>query len=172
MPSALRVAVVGAGALGRLVPELECGDLAGGLHGPSDGYLDGHLYCSTLADVVRGRGAAVVTGAELVGASTTSAGRHVLVTPSLTLKCDVVVNAAGAWAPRVGELLGAPARVLPQRHRALVAHLPRELEHVMPSVMDYIPASGAIGLYFRPESRSSLVAGLHTEEPLHDIVDP
>jgi glycine/D-amino acid oxidase-like deaminating enzyme len=164
--------VVERAELRRLVPELECGDLAGGLFGPSDGYLDGHLYCSLLADLLRARGASVSTGAELVAASTTPAGRHVLVTPSLTVECDVVVNAAGAWAPRVGELLGTPARVLPQRHRALVAHLPRELDHVMPSVMDYIPASGSIGLYFRHETRSSLIAGLHTEEPLHDIVDP
>jgi sarcosine oxidase subunit beta len=72
----------------------------------------------------------------------------------------------------VGEILGAPARVLPQRHQALVAHLPRRLDYLMPSVMDYIPASGEIGLYFRHESPTSLIAGLHTEEALHDIVDP
>jgi sarcosine oxidase subunit beta len=154
--------------LERVVPDLECADLAGGLFGPSDGYVDGHLYCSLLADLLRERGATVLTSAELVDAS----GTHVLVTTRGTIECDVVVNAAGAWAPRVGELLGAPAEILPQRHQALVAHLPRELDYVMPSVMDYIPASREIGLYFRHESRSSLIAGLHTEEPLHDIVDP
>ena len=36
----------------------------------------------------------------------------------------MVVNAAGGWAGKVGDLLGAPAAVLPQRHRALVADLP------------------------------------------------
>ena len=158
--------------LKRVVPDLECGDLAGGLLGPSDGYLDGHLYCSLLADLLRDRGATVLTSAALVDASTTSSGRHVLVTPCATLECDVVVNAAGAWAPRVGELLGAPATILPQRHQALVAHLPHELGYLMPSVMDYLPSSGELGLYFRHESRSSLVAGLHTEELLHEIVDP
>jgi sarcosine oxidase subunit beta len=154
--------------LSRVVPDLECGDLAGGLFGPSDGYIDGHLYCSLLADLLRDRGVTILAPAELIEAS----GAHVLVTTRGRVECDVVVNAAGAWAPRVGELLGAPVRVLPQRHQALVAHLPRELDYVMASVMDYIPASGEVGLYFRHESSSSLIAGLHTEEALHDIVDP
>jgi sarcosine oxidase subunit beta len=153
-------------------PDLECADLAGGLFGPSDGYVDGHLYCTLLADIIRDRGARILTSAPLTAARVTADSRHVLVTPEVTLECDVVVNAAGAWAGRVGSLLDARAEVLPQRHQALVAHLPRALDYVMPSVMDYIPASGELGLYFRHESATSLIAGLHTEERLHDIVDP
>jgi hypothetical protein len=49
---------------------------------------------------------------------------------------------------------------------------PLELDYLMPSVMDCIPSSGALGLYFRHESSSSLIAGPHTEEPLDDLVDP
>ncbi len=158
--------------LRRLVPDMACGDLAGGLFGPSDGYIDGHLYCNLLADLLRSRGVTVLTSTELVGAGTASSGRHRLATSHSTLECDVVVNAAGAWAPRVGELLGTPAHVLPQRHQALVAHLPRELDYLMPSVMDYIPSSGELGLYFRHETSATLISGLHTEEALHDIVDP
>jgi sarcosine oxidase subunit beta len=140
-------------ALRHLVPDLECGDLAGGLFGPSDGYLDGHLFCSLLADLLRERGAAVLTSTALLSASVGPGGKHLLVTPHGTIACEVVVNAAGAWAGRVGEMLGAPAEVMPQRHRALVAHLPRALEYVMPSVMDYVPGSGEIGLYFRRRVR-------------------
>lgn len=155
-----------------LVPDLECGDLAGGLFGPSDGYVDGHSYCTLLADLLRDRGVRILTSAPLTEARVAEDGRHALVIPDATLDCDVVVNAAGAWAGRVGRLLDAPAEILPQRHQALVAHLPCALDYVMPSVMDYIPASGEIGLYFRHESAASLIAGLHTEERLHDIVDP
>jgi sarcosine oxidase subunit beta len=151
----------------RLVPDMKCDDLAGGLFGPSDGYVDGHLYCGVLADLLRSRGVTIATGSEVVDASD---GR--LVTSTSTIECDVVVNAAGAWAARVGDILGAPAHVLPQRHQALVAHLPRQLDYLMPSVMDYIPASGDLGLYFRHESATSLISGLHTEEALHDLVDP
>jgi sarcosine oxidase subunit beta len=158
--------------LRRTVPDLECEDLAGGLFGPSDGYVDGHSYCTLLADLVRMRGAEVLTSTPVTAVREGARGRHALVTPDGTIECDIVVNAAGAWAGQVGRLLDTPAEVLPQRHQALVAHLPRELDYLMPSVMDYIPASGEIGLYFRHENPTTLIAGLHTEDRLHDVVDP
>jgi len=151
--------------LRRLVPDMHCDDFPGGLWGPSDGYIDGHLYCSLLAE-----GLTVLPNTRLTGYRRN--GGHRLATSRGELQCDVVVNAAGGWAGHVGELLGAPVPILPQRHQALVAHLPRKLDYVMPSVMDYIPATGDYGLYFRHESPEHLIAGLHTEEAIHDIVDP
>ena len=62
--------------------------------------------------------------------------------------------------------------ILPQRHQALIAHLAAPLGYVMPSVMDYVPSSGGFGAYFRDDGPGRLVAGLHTEEVIHDIVDP
>jgi sarcosine oxidase, subunit beta len=155
-----------------LVPDMVCDDVVGGLFGPKDGYIDGHLYCNVLAGLLAERGVRVLQATGLDGADTTAGGRHVLQTSQGTLECDVVVNAAGGWAGKVGDVLGAPARVLPQRHRALVAYLPRALSYMMPSVMDYIPASGRQGLYFRHETPETMIAGLHTEDVLHDIVDP
>jgi sarcosine oxidase subunit beta len=151
----------------RLIPDMECGDFAGALFGPSDGYIDGHGYCATLAEDLDVR-----PGTALVGYDELPGGRHRLTTSRGALECDYVVNAAGGWAGRVGELLGAPVAVLPQRHQALVAHLPRELGYRMPSVMDYLPSSGDYGLYFRDEGPGRLIAGLHTEEAIHDLVDP
>jgi sarcosine oxidase subunit beta len=69
-------------------------------------------------------------------------------------------------------MLGAPIAILPQRHQALIARLAAPLPYIMPSVMDYLPASGAFGAYFRDEGPGRLVAGLHTEEVIHDLVDP
>jgi sarcosine oxidase subunit beta len=155
-----------------LVPDMVCDDVAGGLFGPNDGYIDGHGYCEMLAGLLRARGARVLTATKLLAADDLPSGGHRLQTSGPALQCDVVVNAAGGWAGRVGDLLGAPAAVLPQRHRALVAHLPRPLDYTMPSVMDYVPSSGRQGLYFRHETAQTLIAGLHTEEALHDIVDP
>jgi sarcosine oxidase subunit beta len=158
--------------IAKLIPDMDCDGIAGGLFGPEDGYIDGHHYCSILADLVRERGASVLASTALLAAATRPDGRHVLTTPRSTIECDIVVNAAGGWAGKIGDILGAPSGILPQRHRALVAHLPRTLEYMMPSVMDYVPSSGTQGLYFRHESRDTVIAGLHTEEVLHDIVDP
>ncbi len=158
--------------LGTVVPDLRTDDLAGGLFGPSDGYIDGHAYCNALAAAVGDRGGRILQGTELIGCDPLPGHRNRLRTNRGDLECDIVVNAAGGWAGRVGDLLGAPVTILPQRHQALIAHLPEPLGYVMPSVMDYVPSSGGFGAYFRDDGPGRLVAGLHTEEVIHDIVDP
>ena len=156
----------------QLVPDLRCEDVAGGLFGPSDGYIDGHLYCQLLADLAKAGNVSVRTQVALLREEAGASHSHRLVTTGGDIECDFIINAAGAWAGEVGLLLGTPVRLLPQRHQVALAHLPRPLAYVMPSVMDYIPHSGGYGLYFRHDTESRLLVGLHTEEPLHDNVDP
>ena len=164
--------VLDPGELRRLVPDLRVDDLAGGLFGPSDGYIDGHAYCDALAEAIRARGGRVVADTELVGCDPLSGERLRLTTNHGTLDCDVVVNAAGGWAGRVGDILGAPVEILPQRHQALMGRLETPLGYVMPSIMDYVPSSGGFGVYIRDDGPGRFIAGLHTEEVIHDIVDP
>lgn len=156
-----------------LLPGMRCDDIVGGLYSPTDGYLDGQQLCMAYAELAEAAGARVLARHELVGYEPTTAGRHLLRTSRGTLECDVVVNAAGAWAPRVGEMLGAPVPIVPERHQACILQLERPLETLLPSVMDYVPQSGELGLYFRPEGRHQLIAGLHTNDRLPDtVVDP
>ena len=159
-------------AIAALVPGMVCDDILGGLYGPSDGFVDPALTCTILADLLRAKGVTILQQTELVGADVGADGRHVLETTGGTLHCDHVVNAAGAWATPVGALLGTQVTVLPQRHQALFARLPEPFGYTMTSVMDYLPGSGRDGLYFRHDSPTAIVAGLHTEDALHGIVDP
>jgi sarcosine oxidase subunit beta len=155
-----------------LVPDLFVDDLAGGLFGPSDGYIDGHAYCEALAGAVRGRGGRVLQDTELAGCDSAPGDRLRLTTSRGTLECDVVVNAAGGWAGRVGDILGAPVEILPQRHQALMGRLATPLDYVMPSIMDYVPSSGGFGVYIRDDGPGRFIAGLHTEDVIHDVADP
>ena len=159
-------------ALERLVPDLRVDDLAGGLFGPSDGYIDGHGYCDALAAAVRTSGGRVLQDTELVGCERAPGDRLRLTTSRGILDCDVDVNAAGGWAGRVGEIIGAPVEILPQRHQALMGRLATPLDYVMPSIMDYVPSSGGFGVYIRDDGPGRFIAGLHTEEVIHDLVDP
>jgi sarcosine oxidase subunit beta len=154
------------------VPDLRVDDLLGGLFGPSDGYIDGHAYCDALAGLVRGRGGRVVENTELVGADHAPDDGLRLTTTTGQFDCDVVVNAAGGWAGRVGDILAAPVEILPQRHQALMARLETPLAYRMPSIMDYVPSSGDFGVYIRDDGPGRFIAGLHTEEAIHDVVDP
>jgi sarcosine oxidase, subunit beta len=158
--------------LARLVPDMAVADLAGGLFGPSDGFLDGHLYCGLLAELAVAGGARILGGHELLEAAAVAGDGWNLRTSAGELSCDYVVNAAGPWAGRVAGLLGVTLALSPQRHQAIVALLPRALAYTMPSVTDYTPGTGVAGLYFRHERPGQLIAGVHTEEALGEACDP
>jgi sarcosine oxidase subunit beta len=164
--------VLDCAAVARLVPDMAVEDLVGGLFGPSDGFLDGHLYCGLLAELAGAGGARVLGGHELLEAVPVTSGGWRLRTSAAELSCDYVVNAAGPWAGRVAELLGMTMALSPQRHQAIVVLLERELAYTMPSVTDYTPGTGVAGLYFRHERPGQLIAGVHTEEALGEACDP
>jgi sarcosine oxidase, subunit beta len=163
--------VLTGGEFQAILPEMRADDITGVLWGPSDGFIDGHRYCGLLADLVRSGGGRVLTGREVL-AVTQSGGAHVVQADGMAITCDYVVNAAGGWAGRIGDLLGCPVPILPQRHQACVIELDRPLPGIVPSVMDYVPHSGGYGLYFRHERPGQLIAGLHSEERLADLADP
>jgi sarcosine oxidase subunit beta len=153
-------------------PDVRCDDISAGLHGPSDGFVDGHLYCGLLAELATAKGAKLLQNTKLNGHELLADGRHRLQTSAGELTCEYVVNAAGAWAQEVGAQLGVATPILPQRHEAVAMHLPRALDYMMPEVMDYAPAEGRSGLYFRHETFDMLLGGLHSEEAVHPVVDP
>ena len=153
-----------ADGLRKLIPELRADDLAGGMWGPSEGYLDGHELCMTYAEVATAGGAEIRIRAALTGVERSAGGGWRLTTTTGIVEADIVVNAAGAWADRVGELLGTPITIVPQRHQALIISTGRPLGRFMPFVMDYVPGSGEEGLYFRGERPDALIAGFHSND--------
>lgn len=153
-------------------PQLVTSDRIGGLYGESDGYIDGYEYCTLAARMLRAAGVKISTTTELLGASIGADGRWRLVTADQTFEADVVVNAAGAWASTVGERLWAPVSLHPQLHGAITLEVRNPMEPVLPFVMDYVPESGTDGVYFRADQSNQLIAGLHTDEGVHEPVSP
>jgi sarcosine oxidase subunit beta len=149
-------------------PEIRVDDVVAGLWAPDDAYTDGHLLCSVWAEQLIALGGQVVRGA--VDGFDPGAP-HRLRVGDATLEADVVVNAAGAWAPRVGALLGHHVPMVIERHQLCFAHLDRPLGYLMPTVMDYAQGSGRLGVYFRAEGEQRLVAGLHSNDIGFDLVD-
>jgi sarcosine oxidase subunit beta len=155
-----------------LVPDLRVDDVAGALFGPEDGYLDGHMYCGLLVELLKERGVTVRPRTKLLAAERVSGGRHRLATSQGDFVADVVINASGAWAESVAALLGTTAQIRSERHQAVVAHLERPLSYIMPCLQAYFPGSGRAGLYVRQERADQLVIGLHSLDPIGEIVDP
>jgi len=158
--------------ISRRWPQLVTADRIGGLYGESDGYIDGYEYCTLAARQIRAAGGRISTNCDVLGAVTAADGTWKVVTSTKTFIADVVVNAAGAWGGLVGERLGAPVALHPQLHGAVTVDLRTPMEPLLPFVMDYVPDSGTDGVYFRAERANQLIAGLHTDEGVHEAVSP
>jgi sarcosine oxidase subunit beta len=153
-----------AGELTQLVPHINPDGLAGGIFGRDDGFIDPHQMCMMLADKVRALGGEIRQFTKLVGVTRKPAG-YLLETEKGTIDCDMVVNAAGAWAPQVAALFGQALYVRPERHEAVTILLDQPLDYTMPMVMDLVNGEGS-GLNFRHEKPHELIAEVHKVDSL------
>jgi sarcosine oxidase subunit beta len=165
--------LIDAEELGRVVPGMKVDDLAGGLYCPSDGHLDGHLLCAAYLARARAHGAELRSRTRVVALELDRDGVRVLTTGE-PLRCDVVVNAAGAWAAEVAALAGVELALVNQRHEIAIVHLPEPMDPPIPMVNTYVPGSARKGLYFRSEGRDRLIVGSHAHEvlPAHAVAGP
>ncbi len=154
------------------IPQMRCDDILGGLFGPSDGYIDGHLYCTLLAEQLQERGIQVKVKHKVTGLVENGRGYTVVTDNDARFECDYLVNAAGSWIGEISALVGIETPVIAQRHQAAMVATNVDYGYLMPSVMDYVPHSGDTGLYFRHERDGMLVAGLHSEEVHEGTVNP
>ena len=136
----LDVGVISAGEARRLMPAISPESLYGGVYLPGDGYLDPHTATFALADAARKLGVRIrqntrVTGFEL---GPRREIRRVLVDGGDAIDTELVVNAAGMWAPRVAEMVDAfiPSTPVDHQHVALRAVPGHELPADMPCFRD------------------------------------
>jgi glycine cleavage system aminomethyltransferase T/glycine/D-amino acid oxidase-like deaminating enzyme len=143
----LDVGVISAGEARRLMPAISPDSLFGAVYLPGDGYLDPHGATFGLAAAARKLGVRIrqgtrVTGFEL-GLGTRREIRRVLVEGGPdrggdAIDTEIVVNAAGLWAPRVAEMLDLfiPSTPVDHQHVALKAVPGHELPDDMPCFRD------------------------------------
>ncbi|GAA4530417.1 FAD-binding oxidoreductase [Chelativorans composti] len=143
----------------QLIPHLSVEGLAGGIFGPDDGFIDPYQLCTLLGELVRAQGGQIKQFCKVLEATRKGAGYR-LETTKGPIECDVVVNAAGAWAPKVAEMFGQTLHIFPERHEAMSILLDNPLEYTMPMVMDLIEGEGT-GLNFRYEKPTELISEIH-----------
>lgn len=154
-----RSKVYQAAELNNLIPHLNPDGLAGAIFGPDDGFIDPHELCTLLAEKVRAAGGVVRQFCKLEGVARI-AGGYKLETTKGQIQCDMVINAAGAWASQVAALFGQMLQVKPERHEAITILLDKPLDYKMPMVMDLVNGEGT-GLNFRHEKAGELIAEVH-----------
>ncbi len=123
----LEVSTVGVGDLKGFYPFLETHDLQGALHDPYDGDIDPAQLTQALAKGARDLGAKVVRFCP-VTAARRERGEWVLETAQGTIRCQVVVNAAGFRAREVGALFGREVPMVVMSHQYLLTGQIPEVE--------------------------------------------
>jgi 4-methylaminobutanoate oxidase (formaldehyde-forming) len=87
---------------------------------PDDGYLDPSQLTFALADGARALGARIEQRTRVTDIRLRDGRIHEVVTDKGTIECDVVVNAAGMYAPEIGRLVGVHIPIIPFGHQYLI----------------------------------------------------
>ena len=135
----LEAGVIGADEARRLMPAISPDALYGAVHLAGDGYLDPHGATHAVADAARALGVRIRTGLRVTGIEL-SPRREVtaVLTEDGPIATEIVVNAAGMWAPQVAAMVGAfiPSTPVDHQHVALKAVPGHELPRDMPCFRD------------------------------------
>jgi glycine cleavage system aminomethyltransferase T/glycine/D-amino acid oxidase-like deaminating enzyme len=87
---------------------------------PDDGYLDPSQLTFSLADAARRLGARIETRVRVTGIAVRDGRVTGVDTDKGHVECDVVVNAAGMYAPELARLVGVDVPIIPYGHQYLI----------------------------------------------------
>lgn len=96
-------------------------DMAGGVLFPNDAHLEPRRATLALLQAAKRMGLALRTSAPLMGIVLSRQGRvEAVQTAETRLATHVLVNAAGAWSPEIGKMVGISIPVLPRKGHIIV----------------------------------------------------
>jgi dimethylglycine dehydrogenase len=120
-------------------PFLETHDLVGGLWDPDDGDIDPAQLTQAFATGARAKGAAVTRNCAVIGLEQSRSGEWLVTTADGIVKADLIVNAAGYYAPIIAAMMGRnlPSVVLEHQYM-ITADIPElaSLPHKLPLLRD------------------------------------
>jgi len=128
-------------------------DIAGATYSPMDAQVNPMSLCFAFAEAAKRMDAKILTDTEVTGISSTDDRVNGVVTSRGVIRANVVVNAAGAYAPVIGRMVGVDLPITPRRGQVLVTEpVPRMLKRVVicsryiTSKFDSRQAQGSLGV--------------------------
>lgn len=121
-----------------LLPQITPASLRGAIWMPGDGYVDPHIATYAVAAAARDLGVEIRTRTLVTGIDVRDGHVAAVETEHGPIETELVVNAAGMWAPRVAEMVGAFVCSIPvdHQHVALLAVEGHELPRDTPCFRD------------------------------------
>uniref|UniRef100_A0A8C3A0V2 Sarcosine dehydrogenase n=1 Tax=Cyclopterus lumpus TaxID=8103 RepID=A0A8C3A0V2_CYCLU len=124
-----------------LYPLMNVDDLYGTLYVPKDGTMDPAGTCTTLTRAATARGAKVIENCPVTGIQVRTDDFGVkrvkaVETPHGTIDTPCVVNCAGVWATKLGEMAGVKVPLIAMHHAYVVTERIEGIQN-MPNVRDH-----------------------------------
>ncbi|HZD78845.1 MAG TPA: FAD-dependent oxidoreductase [Actinomycetota bacterium] len=162
--------LIGPERIRELCPLLSLDDVLGAAYLPTDGHVDPAGVTNAMARGAAALGVAIERRTRVTGLSPTAEGGWQVHTERGAIACEIVVNAAGMWAPEVGRLAGVSLPIVPLQHEFIVTDriealddLPGEIPVVRDSDRSFYVRAEGEGLIvgpFEPQPRAWAVQGI------------
>jgi glycine cleavage system aminomethyltransferase T/glycine/D-amino acid oxidase-like deaminating enzyme len=116
----LPMEIVSAREAQELFPPMSTDGVVAAAFIPDDGYLDPSQLTFSLADAARKLGAQLELRTTVTGIETQNNRVTAVETDKGRVECELVVNAAGMYAPQVARLAGVDVPIIPYGHQYLI----------------------------------------------------
>ncbi|HMO56829.1 MAG TPA: FAD-dependent oxidoreductase, partial [Roseiflexaceae bacterium] len=148
-----------------IIPQLRIDDLVGATYGPDDGFCDPHGIALGYLTQARAMGVRLHRSTPAIGFVYEGGRISAVQTPTGSVACEYVVNAAGSWAGEVAALIGLDVPVRPYRRCVYVTEPFAAIPGAIPLTVDI-----ATGFYMRKEHDNILFGKSNYNEPAsHDV---
>ena len=152
----------------KIMPQLSKENLYGAIYLPRDGQLDPYTTTTTMVRLARETGVEVNTCVRVTGIELSPKGAiQRVLTDRGAVRTEVVVNAAGMWAPQVAAMAGLhiPTTPVDHQHIALKAVKDHEFLPTTPCLRD------PDNLVYMRQEAGGLVIGGYEPDPLARWID-
>ncbi len=152
----------------KVMPQITDKDLYGAIYLPRDGHLSPYDTTTGMARIIREMGVEVNTHTRVTGLELSPKGEiQKVITDKGSIKTNLVVNAAGMWAPRIAAMAGVylPTTPVDHQHIAIKAVTGHEFPKNTPCLRD------PDNLVYMREEQGGLVIGGYEPNPVARWVD-
>jgi glycine cleavage system T protein len=164
----LECEVIGPDEAVKHMPQITNKDLYGAIYLPRDGQLDPYSTTTSMVKFAKELGVTVYTNTRVTGIELSPKGEvKAVITDKGTIKTELVINAAGLWAPRIAAMAGLyfPTTPVDHQHIALKAVPGHEFNAKTPCLRD------PDNLVYMRQEQGGLVIGGYEPNPLARWID-
>lgn len=164
----LEVDVISPDEAYKFMPQISKKDLYGGIYLPRDGQLDPYTTTTSMVKFAKELGVEAYTQTRVTGIKLSAKGEvERVVTDKGEIRCEIVINAAGLWAPRIAAMAGIhiPTTPVDHQHIALKAVPGHEFTQDTPCLRD------PDNLVYMRQEQGGLVIGGYEPNPIARWID-